>query len=208
MGCRTWSQDLEQSSTTDNCTNCLSSDPPRCGPTAWALTDREHPLRALGVVVGRTDLPGISQSGGSPGPSMWLPAQQQQQQLFLYASAVISDRGCWQSWAGTVHHCSSMTSDVPFLVSFTVCCCVPSSSSLSCCDVTWLTVGLLISFCPHGLRLLQLINMWYCMLFSIALCGLYCGLKGDFFFMVTSSLWFPWHLWMYFLWRWNFSVIA
>ena len=43
-GCQTRSQDLEQSSTINTCTDRVSSDTPTCNLATWTLTDSHQPL--------------------------------------------------------------------------------------------------------------------------------------------------------------------
>ena len=52
--CRARSQDLEQCSTTNNCTDGLSSDPPTCDTATRTLPDYDQPPQRLGVVEGKT----------------------------------------------------------------------------------------------------------------------------------------------------------
>ena len=60
------SQDLEQSSTTNNCTDDLSSDTPPCNPATEPYLITTNPLKTLELWElwkGKSDLPWISQLG-------------------------------------------------------------------------------------------------------------------------------------------------
>ena len=46
-GCQVWSQDLEQSSTTSNCTEDLSLDPPPCNPATRNLLNCNRASQSL-----------------------------------------------------------------------------------------------------------------------------------------------------------------
>ena len=65
-GFRARSQDLEQSFTTNNCTDGLSSDPPPCNPASKILPDCDELTKALElweVWKAKPDLPEFSQPG-------------------------------------------------------------------------------------------------------------------------------------------------